>query len=518
MSYRQTLQQQAEALQEQIRKDEILRRRLDTTGESDRAFVVKDQIDEARDELAKIIAQLNSSIDNELNTRKKEIEQINSDIQRLQTTITQRDYGFPPDSFQYDQAQGRLDALKLRRKEVQLEIASFNLTIDNDATELQNDLLQQRAGLLFDKTAGDSLDAQTQRRKEQGLAFNQAVEQGLAEQSLGRQPNGTPAPTTEPTTEPKPAVEPEVTVFSGCDIVPVITTGDKVLELGNITTLSYSTHREKHPVRTLGRTYARSYTRGGRTIAGTLVWTVFDTYALSQLADIYDFESGSDDLMTTVVPDQLPPFDITITYFHEVPNRNAPGLPNQFKGAVMRLYGVEIVDEGQTHGVNDLYIENVMQFVARDIEMMTPVTGSPGGANTRVTPFSAGIFNGSTFSEDHLLANLDGTINDTSASLAAMQQQLNKVIEIQVQLDLMIYKIADAQAEMAGIGFTIENRNDIFALQTSLSNEIAAKQREVDEVTTRRDERKSEVRYRTITDPSRSFKDNPFDFFRAKEL
>jgi hypothetical protein len=38
--------------------------------------------------------------------------------------------------------------------------------------------------------------------------------------------------------------------------------------------------------------------------------------------------------------------------------------------AILKLYGVEIVQEGQTHSINDIYSENIMQYVARDIDVM----------------------------------------------------------------------------------------------------------------------------------------------------
>jgi hypothetical protein len=38
--------------------------------------------------------------------------------------------------------------------------------------------------------------------------------------------------------------------------------------------------------------------------------------------------------------------------------------------SIIRLYGVEFITEGQVHSINDLYTENTMQYVARDIDTM----------------------------------------------------------------------------------------------------------------------------------------------------
>ena len=128
-------------------------------------------------------------------------------------------------------------------------------------------------------------------------------------------------------------------------------------------TLTYSTHREKFPVRTLGRTKTKGYTRGPRTIGGTLIFTVFDKTVLSEmLVQNYQTDSADRDnygVWKAVLIDQIPPFDITVSFVNEY-------------GSVSRLvlYGVELVNEGQTMSIDDLITENVVSFVARHIDPM----------------------------------------------------------------------------------------------------------------------------------------------------
>jgi len=143
--------------------------------------------------------------------------------------------------------------------------------------------------------------------------------------------------------------------------------------LGDLQTISISIHRDKFPVRTFGRNYPKSWVRGQRTIAGSLIFTIINKTALYDLLEaslnIYNtgvYESngeGSYPEMTTVLADQLPPFDITILAANEVGDIS-----------YMAIYGVEIVNEGQTMSIQDLLTENVMQFVARDYDPLRPLT------------------------------------------------------------------------------------------------------------------------------------------------
>ena len=59
--------------------------------------------------------------------------------------------------------------------------------------------------------------------------------------------------------------------FSGVDIKAVF--GDKVI--GELQAISYSVSREKAPLYTMGSADCRSYSRGKRGIAGTLIFLMF---------------------------------------------------------------------------------------------------------------------------------------------------------------------------------------------------------------------------------------------------
>lgn len=161
--------------------------------------------------------------------------------------------------------------------------------------------------------------------------------------------------------------------FSGADIVayihipPQSMTGDEIRGpgamtepvvgvLGNIQTISYSTFREVNPVRSLGKTYPDAYTRGPRTVAGTLVWTVLDQYVLAEALK-YSYVDAYDP--STILIDQIPPFNIIITFNNEYGDV-----------ATMGIYGIRIVNEGATFSIDDMITEQVNTYVAADIDLL----------------------------------------------------------------------------------------------------------------------------------------------------
>jgi len=168
--------------------------------------------------------------------------------------------------------------------------------------------------------------------------------------------------------------------FSGVDIKA--TFGGKVI--GELQGISYSVTREKAPIYTMGSADPRSFSRGKRGIAGTLVFTVFDRSALLEsfktMADKSGWffahdtdvqkwnqedEKGSQvwqDVNTdnswqpAWYTDQIPPFDIVLTAANEYG-----------QVAQMSLRGVEVLNEGSGMSIDDIVTEQQMTFVAREI-------------------------------------------------------------------------------------------------------------------------------------------------------
>lgn len=135
--------------------------------------------------------------------------------------------------------------------------------------------------------------------------------------------------------------------------------------LASLQTVSWSIYRDKTPIRFLGATYARAYVRGPRTIAGSMIFTMFNKHALQDILNwgLSPYSTGHKESDhdyyrdTTMLIDQLPPLDITLLFANEY-------------GSVsyMNLWGVEFLSEGGTFSIEDLFSESVVQYVARDID------------------------------------------------------------------------------------------------------------------------------------------------------
>ena len=186
----------------------------------------------------------------------------------------------------------------------------------------------------------------------------------------------------------------QYTSFSGVDIRAVI--GGK--SIGTLQGISYAVQREKAPIYVMGRVDPLSFSRGKRGIAGTIITLMLDSHiikdpdspfsemglivdrdeiisspadltsaeASSSLSDLDTVDSGFsfdstniDDaykLESAWYVDQLPPFDIVIVAANEYG-----------KAATMRIYGVEILNEGSRFSIDDIVIENQMTYVCRTI-------------------------------------------------------------------------------------------------------------------------------------------------------
>jgi hypothetical protein len=199
--------------------------------------------------------------------------------------------------------------------------------------------------------------------------------------------------------------------FSGVDIKAVF--NNRVI--AEIQAISYSITREKAPLYTMGSADPRSFSRGKRGIAGTLIFLVFDRHALlgtfgvsaatplqtKFMSDIDDFIPNTSEInqatsvpvnqvgqtentaadfsnlvlessITTVDQDQRPhapwfsdqilPFDVTLAAANEY---------GAF--AVMRVYGVELLNEGYGVSIDDIVSEMQHTYVARTLVGWHPV-------------------------------------------------------------------------------------------------------------------------------------------------
>ncbi len=201
--------------------------------------------------------------------------------------------------------------------------------------------------------------------------------------------------------------------YSGCDIVVtarlnIISGGngtgkEKVYTLGSLQTLSVSTHQDKRPVRVIGSVNALDYTMGQRTIAGSLVFAVFDQHFATEMFNDLEKITGK----TFFLPDELPALDLTITFANEYGRTSR-----------MAIYGVRIINEGQVMSINDLYTENTYQFVANAMEPLRKgtETGSSSDKNKDIQIVSASNiddFNPVYLGEDIFTYSLNNSNNNS---------------------------------------------------------------------------------------------------------
>jgi intein/homing endonuclease len=98
-------------------------------------------------------------------------------------------------------------------------------------------------------------------------------------------------------------------------------------------------------------------------IAGSMIFTIFNEHALSALIRAMG-TSGTyqerDSELATLLPDQIPPLDLTIAFANEY-------------GALsdLRLYGLEFITDGAVFSIEDLLSESTMNCVCRDADIMT---------------------------------------------------------------------------------------------------------------------------------------------------
>lgn len=123
-----------------------------------------------------------------------------------------------------------------------------------------------------------------------------------------------------------------------------------IIELGSLYSITYSSFREKHAVRTLGRVSAKDYTRGQRTIAGSMNFAIFQSH------ELMDFLKTGPNAKQIVLLDQLPKFNLMFIMI------------NEYGGAsILHLFNVTISTESQQTSVDDLALMNQVTFYAEDI-------------------------------------------------------------------------------------------------------------------------------------------------------
>ena len=164
-----------------------------------------------------------------------------------------------------------------------------------------------------------------------------------------------------------------------------------VFELGTVQTISCQAHRPKAAVRSLGNSFTKGYTRGPRTIAGSMIFTVLNQHSLRDICRQMEKAITSGGISSTFLPDQILPIDLTFLMVNEYGNISR-----------MALYGVEFLNNGQTMSIEDLLLEEVLQFVALDMDPLADITdkafASSNSFGVGKTLSASDVFNKASYS------------------------------------------------------------------------------------------------------------------------
>lgn len=232
--------------------------------------------------------------------------------------------------------------------------------------------------------------------------------------------------------------------FSGSDAVAfLIFPQSKPILLGSLSTISHSVYREKKPVPLLGKINTGGYTRGMRSIAGTMVFTLINQHLVEDLKEQIPYLEAHGKLKA----DELPFFDIMVVCANEY------GAASQ-----LYIYGAEFYEDGQVISVQDIYIENTFSFVARDIDdfsRINPIVQSGSiGSNYTVETLVGYAFSKSDY--DDLYSNVASSAFTSSDKLKEAQTSLKAE-----GYDVNLNGIADNETVLAIKDFQSKNKLNV---------------------------------------------------------
>lgn len=245
------------------------------------------------------------------------------------------------------------------------------------------------------------------------------------------------------------------TSYSGHDMVCVfeipLSDGKTISQVvGSLQTISYSIHNEKMPVRVLGDMNMKSIVFGNRTIAGSIVFTVFDKHWVENLLNQY---YSAIKYKAHALTDELPNINISIAMMNEYGDKSR-----------LALYGVTFVNEGQTMSINDMYTENTFQFYAKDIDYLTTETtyNTSKGINakntiTQKTNKINSDTTGTNTKVDNTSTSTGDTTNTTSSAVGSDEPDNKSKVEKEIK------KIVNTVFTATGLTGTVNKLADRIA-------------------------------------------------------
>jgi len=156
-----------------------------------------------------------------------------------------------------------------------------------------------------------------------------------------------------------------VDVFSGadCKVIFMLSAGEKMTkpifsvgrkDVQELQTITITSASSVMPVRRVGELKPISYGRGGRTFAGTMVFTVINKDPFMELFAVDGSSPSTSEYQWHV--DQIPPFDAMIIAQNESGGTG-----------IQVIHGIRLVNWGTTYSVDDMYIESTYTYVAEHV-------------------------------------------------------------------------------------------------------------------------------------------------------
>jgi len=163
--------------------------------------------------------------------------------------------------------------------------------------------------------------------------------------------------------------------YTGVDLQANAVFGNLVTEAKGLNAVSWSIHADKNPDRRLHEKRPKAFTKGAETIAGTLIFTMFDEDPIRAItpneffhghipiANETGFTGFNENLAT-----EVPAFDLFITLTNEYGATSA-----------MTIWGVDITDAGGLISMRQLENEIAVQYKAMAMDPLKQVAPGPEG-------------------------------------------------------------------------------------------------------------------------------------------
>lgn len=171
---------------------------------------------------------------------------------------------------------------------------------------------------------------------------------------------------------------------------------DMLTPLESLNTISFSVHEQKGVARALGYKGAKGFSRGVRTIAGSLILTVIEDNPFAEFYRVWgdllnpmgwsadrehtgvgSYQEGSlQQQYSNMLPTLLPPMDILLIFSSESesqfrPNREGTGVKRVAILTDSLIEGLEFIDYGQVTSIHDTVTEINLSWMARNLMPLT---------------------------------------------------------------------------------------------------------------------------------------------------